>query len=119
MAEFMSIPRPKAEVLVNDFVRSVYNWMCIGLALTGSVALYVSSSETILRLVFGNQLIFFGLIIGELALHEVYSVGAGDDDRAEMGQVADDVARVGDLLFTLGITKSLHMCVVELGTGIS
>ncbi|MBW2082830.1 MAG: BAX inhibitor (BI)-1/YccA family protein, partial [Deltaproteobacteria bacterium] len=36
----ISLARPRAEVLVNDFVRSVYNWMGIGLALTGIVALY-------------------------------------------------------------------------------
>jgi FtsH-binding integral membrane protein len=56
------------QVLVNDFVRSVYNWMFIGLGLTGLTALYVSSSESMMQLVFGNRLIFFGLIIGELAL---------------------------------------------------
>lgn len=70
--ESISQPRQKVEVLVNDFVRSVYNWMFIGLALTGLVALYVSNSETILRLVFGNRLIFFGLILAELAL--VFSI---------------------------------------------
>jgi FtsH-binding integral membrane protein len=42
--------------------------MAIGLGLTGFTALYVSNSETMLKLIFGNQLIFFGLIIGELVL---------------------------------------------------
>ncbi len=64
----ISVPRPTTEVMVNDFVRSVYNWMCIGLALTGFVAFYVSNSQAMLRLVFGNQIIFFGLIIAELAM---------------------------------------------------
>lgn len=65
-----SIPIQKAQanVQVNEFIRSVYNWMSVGLALTGFVAFYVSNSEFLLRLIFGNQLIFFGLIIGELAL---------------------------------------------------
>ncbi len=53
---------------VNSFIRSVYNWMAIGLALTGFVAFFVASSPTLLRMIVGNQLIFFGLIIGELAL---------------------------------------------------
>lgn len=70
--ETISRPIPRTEVLVNDYVRSVYNWMCLGLALTGSVAFYVSTSETMLRLVFGNTLIFFGLIIAELAI--VFSI---------------------------------------------
>jgi FtsH-binding integral membrane protein len=64
--------RSRTVVLVNDFVRSVYNWMCIGLALTGFVALYVASSETALQIIFGNRLVFFGLIIAELAL--VFSI---------------------------------------------
>jgi len=55
-------------VKVNTFIKSVYNWMAIGLALTAFTALYVSNSETMLRIIFGNQLVFFGLIIGELGL---------------------------------------------------
>jgi FtsH-binding integral membrane protein len=68
MAKSIPVPKPTAEVLVNDYVRSVYNWMFIGLALTGFVAFYVSSNEAILRLVFGNSFIFFGLILAELAM---------------------------------------------------
>jgi FtsH-binding integral membrane protein len=48
--------------------------MCIGLALTGFIALYVSTSETMMRLIFGSPLIFFGLIIAELAL--VFSISS-------------------------------------------
>ncbi len=40
----------QTQVLVNSFVRSVYNWMAIGLALTGFVAYYVSNSETMQKL---------------------------------------------------------------------
>ncbi len=71
-----SIPlkRTQAQIRVNEFIRSVYNWMAIGLALTGFVAFFVSNSQTMMRLIFGNQLIFFGLIIGELAL--VFSISA-------------------------------------------
>lgn len=71
-----SVPMQKAaaQVRVNEFIRSVYNWMAIGLALTGLVAFYVSNSEAMLRLIFGNRLIFFGLIIGELVL--VFSLSA-------------------------------------------
>ena len=70
----ISFTKPRADVLVNDFVRGVYNWMCIGLALTGLIALYVSHNETMVRLVFGNNFIFFGLIIAELAL--VFSISS-------------------------------------------
>lgn len=60
--------KTRAEVLVSDYVRSVYNWMGIGLALTGFVAYYVSTSESLIRLVFGNPLLLMVLIIAELGL---------------------------------------------------
>ena len=71
-----AIPLRKAQtrLIINEFVRSVYNWMAIGLALTGSVAFYVANSESMMRLIFGNQMVFFGLIIGELAL--VFTISA-------------------------------------------
>lgn len=72
MMESSSLARQRTEVLVNEFVRSVYNWMCIGLALTGFIAFYVSGSESMRHLIFGNKLIFFGLILAELAL--VFSI---------------------------------------------
>jgi len=42
--------------------------MAVGLCLTGVMALYVSSSETMMRLIFGNPLIFFVLILAELGM---------------------------------------------------
>ncbi len=64
----------QTQVIVNGFIRSVYNWMAIGLALTGFAAFYVAGNETLVNLIFSNQIIFFGLIIGELAL--VFSISA-------------------------------------------
>ncbi len=53
---------------VNTFIMSVYNWMAIGLGLTAFTAFYVAHSETLLEIIFGNKLVFYGLIIGELGL---------------------------------------------------
>ena len=61
-------PQVQTQVAVNSFVRSVYNWMAIGLGLTGFVAYYVANSPSLLNIIFGNQIVFWGLIIGELAL---------------------------------------------------
>ena len=72
--ESVSLRKTDSQILVNTFIRSVYNWMAIGLGLTGFVAFYVSNNETLLRLIFGNRLIFFGLIIGTLAL--VFTISA-------------------------------------------
>jgi len=66
------IERTQTQILVNEFIRSVYNWMAIGLGLTGLMAFYVSNSEPLMKLIFGNQLIFFALIIGEFVL--VFSI---------------------------------------------
>jgi uncharacterized protein len=73
----MPISTTEAQVQVNDFIRSVYNWMAIGLGLTGLVAFYVSNSQYLIQLIFGNQLLFFALIIGELVL--VFSIAARVD----------------------------------------
>ncbi len=50
------------------FLAKVFNWMAIGLGLTAITAFTVAHSETALQFVFGNQLVFFGLILGELGL---------------------------------------------------
>jgi uncharacterized protein len=71
--ERVTVARPKVEVLVNEYVRSVYNWMAIGLGLTGVIAYYVAHSPAAMRLIFGNSLIFFALMIAELGL--VFAIG--------------------------------------------
>ena len=62
-----SIPMGKTQtqVRVNTFVQSVYNWMAIGLALTGTVAWFVANNEPMLRFVYQARWLFF---IGEIAL---------------------------------------------------
>jgi FtsH-binding integral membrane protein len=58
----------QVQVRVNEFIRSVYNWMAVGLGLTGVVAYYVANTPSIRNVIFGNPILFFGLMIGELAL---------------------------------------------------
>jgi FtsH-binding integral membrane protein len=53
---------------VSAFLWKVYGWMAIGLALTATVAYGVAGSPAILRVVAGNRLVFFGVLIAELAL---------------------------------------------------
>ena len=66
--ERVSTARVETQVAVNAFVRSVYNWMAIGLALTGVVAYYVANSPSMVKLIFGNPILFFIIIIAELGL---------------------------------------------------
>lgn len=63
-----TVVKTRAEVLVSDYVRSVYNWMGIGLAVTGFTAYYVSNSESLLRLVFENPFLLMVLILAQLGL---------------------------------------------------
>ena len=53
---------------VRAFIQQVYGWMAAALAVTGFVALAVSRSASLQRIIFGSQFVFFGLIIGELLL---------------------------------------------------
>ncbi|HDR14747.1 MAG TPA: Bax inhibitor-1/YccA family protein [Desulfobacteraceae bacterium] len=63
-----AMEQTRTEALVNEFVRSVYNWMAVGLGLTGVVAWYVSSSPAAIQMVFGNRILFFVLIIAQLGM---------------------------------------------------
>ena len=53
---------------VTAFLRKVYGWMFTGLAITAATAFAVAGSPPISQLVFGNPIVFFGLIIAELGL---------------------------------------------------
>jgi uncharacterized protein len=68
MQQTVPLQQSRTQIRVNEFIRSVYNWMAIGLALTGVIAFYVGNNESLQSLIFGNRLLFYGLIIGELAL---------------------------------------------------
>ena len=48
----LPLRQEQTQVMVNGFIRSVYNWMAIGLALTGFVAYYVAHSQAALGLIF-------------------------------------------------------------------
>ena len=53
---------------VSAFLWKVYGWMAIGLGLTAMVAFAVASSPDLLRVLVGNRLVFFALVIAELGL---------------------------------------------------
>ena len=64
--EYSSLSQGKVLVKTNSFIRSVYNWMSIALALTGFTAYYVSHNETMLQLVYGTPGLIMILIFAEL-----------------------------------------------------
>ncbi|MDM8536673.1 Bax inhibitor-1/YccA family protein [Desulfobacterales bacterium HSG17] len=73
MQQSFSIDQAQTQIQVNSFIRSVYNWMSIGLAITGLVAFFVSNNATLQSLIFGTPL-FYVLIFAELGL--VWTISA-------------------------------------------
>jgi hypothetical protein len=57
-----------ADLRVSAFLRSVYGWMFLGLAVTAVVATFVASSPALVGALVANRLIFFGLIAAQLGV---------------------------------------------------
>jgi FtsH-binding integral membrane protein len=68
MNEFLNITQADAAATTQRFFVKVYTWMTIALVLTGLTALYVASSPALINAIFSNNILFFGLVIGELLL---------------------------------------------------
>ncbi len=56
-----------------SFMRKVYSFMGGGLAVTAITSMLVSMSPTVLELVFGNRLVFYGLLFAQLAMVWTFS----------------------------------------------
>ena len=50
------------------FLAKVFNWMATGLGITAIVAFLVANSASAQNLIFGNKILFYGLIFGELGM---------------------------------------------------
>ena len=64
----IGVGRVDAAQRVTAFLRAVYGWMFVGLAVTAVVAFGVSGSPQIVGTLISNPILFFVLIGGELAL---------------------------------------------------
>lgn len=66
----LNYPRSADEVVIvqGGIMRQVYAWMALGLALTAVMALATVSSPELFKAIVGNKPVFYGLMIGELAL---------------------------------------------------
>lgn len=56
------------DVRVTAFLSKVYGWMFLGLLVTAGVAMGVASSPLLIQTIFGNRLLFWILILGQLGL---------------------------------------------------
>ncbi len=81
MSEFITnvnpLPITQTEIddALSNVMRRVYGLMTIGLSLTAVMAWFVVGSETIMSLILGSQVVFLGLVFGQLGL--VIAVSAG------------------------------------------
>ncbi|MEO8466395.1 MAG: Bax inhibitor-1/YccA family protein [Gammaproteobacteria bacterium] len=60
--------RGLADTRVSDFLKRVYGWMFVGLAVTAGVAMYVASQPALVQAIVSSRVLFFGLVIAELGL---------------------------------------------------
>ena len=67
-SQYTSNTQSTSIATVNSFLRSVYNWMTIGLALTGFTAFYVSNNATLLNIIHGNLIIKILMFVGVFGL---------------------------------------------------
>lgn len=66
--------RARVEV-TNAYMRGVYRWMTLGLAVTATISFAVASNEALVGFIFGNSFLFIGLLIAQVAL--VFGISAG------------------------------------------
>jgi len=66
-----------------NFINKVYSWMSFALIITGLVAMWVASNESMMKNIFENRLIFWGLIIAQFACVG-YLIGAIEKMSAQL-----------------------------------
>jgi FtsH-binding integral membrane protein len=60
------VTKTNAAVL-SKFMSQVYRWMMVGILITAVVAHYISINQPLMQMIFANKLVFFGLVILQLA----------------------------------------------------
>jgi FtsH-binding integral membrane protein len=70
-----SVARPlvRGRERVSDALWVTYRWMTLGLATTGVVAMLVAHSPALLEAIFGNRIVFYALLFGQLGLVVAFS----------------------------------------------
>lgn len=69
--ETTSIAHLSAQAIAEEqqrFMTKVYGWMTFALFITGIVAANTATSPQLINFIFGNQIVFIGLIVAELLL---------------------------------------------------
>src|SRR4051794_25003934 len=86
------------------FLRKVYAYMAAGLFATAVTATAVASSQTLIDLIVGNRIVFFGLLLGELGMVVAFS--------ALVGRMS--TAAAAALFFAYAVVNGLTLSVIFL-----
>lgn len=86
------------------FLRKVYAFMAAGLFATAVTATIVASSETLIKAIVGNPMVFYGLLFGELGMVIAFS--------ALVNRISAVAA--GALFFTYAIVNGITLSVIFL-----
>src|SRR5215471_769001 len=65
------------EVVVADFLRGVYGWMCGGLGITAATAWIVANSPSMVRAIATNSLLFWAIVIAQFGIVIALSARVG------------------------------------------
>jgi FtsH-binding integral membrane protein len=87
-----------------SFMQKVYAYMTAGLAITALTAFFTSHSTTLLGIIFGNPLVFYGLLLAELGMVIAFS---GWVRKMSIGDAAI-------LLFCYAVVNGLTLSVIFL-----
>ena len=63
----------ETQVAFPALMRKVYGWMALALIITGLTSYMVASSPGLMQMIFANRLVFWGMVIAELAIVFVIS----------------------------------------------
>ncbi len=109
MKDFITLEQAKPDVQ-RKFMARVYGWMFLALVLSGVAAFLTAGNPAALKLIFGNPVIFIGLIIAELILVFVLS--------ARIREMNTTTAGFFFIVYSLlnGVTLSSIFIVYSLGS---
>ncbi len=72
---YFAQPRVLGRAQENTLLRSVYNWMVLGLFVSGGIAYLTAHSAGLQQIIFGNSFMIWVLFLGELGL--VFGISGG------------------------------------------
>ncbi len=92
------------------FIYKVYGWMCFGLTISALISLWVASTPSVAQAIFGNIMIFYGLLILELIA--VFSLAA------MVHKISSSASAIIFVLYSAlnGLTLSIIFFAYQLGS---